>query len=163
MNSEKYEIVYLGLGSNLGNREQYIQDAVAYIKDMPNVKDVTLSEIIETEPVGGPPQNNFLNAVLKLLYKGTPEELLDSIHIIETKLGRERKEKWGPRTIDIDILFFGDKIINKPNLTIPHPLLNKRRFVLVPFIQIDPDFVHPVYKKSIKKLLEELEKYEKKD
>ena len=131
-------IVYLGLGSNLGERERNIRLAV----DKLNAAGVTvqkLSTIIETDPVGGPPQGLFLNAVAKVETTLTPQELLKTCQGIETALGRVRTDRNGPRTIDIDILLYDELVIDTPDLKIPHPRMRERHFVMWPLREIAPD------------------------
>ena len=128
-------IVYLALGSNLGDRHQYIQKAVQELKDN-GIKIEKMSTIIETDPVESPPQGKYLNAVLKAQTVYSPEELLEVIQNIEDKLGRTRKIFHGPRVIDIDILFFDDiKLVSRP-LIIPHPRMLERDFVMEPLKEI---------------------------
>ena len=110
------------------------------------------SNIYYTEPWGNKNQNYFLNLALKVSTNKSPEEILQAISIIENKMGRERIEKWGPRLIDIDIIFYGDAIIKNDCLEIPHPALSNRNFVLVPLMDICPDFIHPESKKSINEI-----------
>lgn len=130
--------VYLAFGSNLGDRRQYILDAVDRLK-REGVAVVKLSSIIETRPVGGPPgQGDFLNAVAEAETALTPKELLDAARRIEKSLGRARAVKDGPRTIDIDILLYNDMTINTEELTIPHPRMWEREFVTGPLKEIAP-------------------------
>ncbi len=147
-------ICYLGLGSNLGNREENILKARSELGSYLEI--LNISKIIETEPFGKKNQSKFLNCVLKIRTVLSPEELLFTCLNIEDQLGRERKEKWGPRNIDIDILFYGNEIINRSNLHIPHPELHKRKFVLQSLNEICPGFVHPVLKKTIEDIIREL-------
>ncbi len=129
--------VYLGLGSNLGNRKTNIKSALIYLgKNEVELKKI--STIIETEPVGGPKQSKFLNAVIEAKTQLNPEELLRLIKIIEQKLGREKTAVNGPRTIDIDILLYDRVRIDTPQLTIPHPRMLSRDFVLRPLTEIAP-------------------------
>lgn len=144
--------VYFGLGSNLDDPEKNIINGLRMLK-MKGIELLKLSSLYYTEPVGKEDQPYFYNMVAKGLTSYTPEELLKVIKDIEKLLGRVWTEKWGPRIIDIDILFYNDLILNTPELTIPHPELHKRDFVLVPFTEIEPDFVHPVFKKTIEELL----------
>ncbi len=128
-------IVYLGLGSNLGDRLKNIHEAVRLL-GLADVQEIKMSSIIETDPVGGPPQGLFLNAVLKVATQLAPLELLNTVHNVEAKLGRIRSIVNGPRTIDIDILLYDDLILNTPELVIPHPRMRERTFVMVPFREI---------------------------
>lgn len=152
-------VVYLSLGSNKGNRISYIQQAASMLSDCSGIKILQTSTFYETEPWGNKNQNWFLNAVLEAEVEVSPEELLLICNNVENKLGRNRaqEEHWGERTIDIDILFYDNLIINTQNLTIPHSYLHKRAFVLVPLLELIPDFVHPVLKKTMLELHDELE------
>lgn len=127
--------VYLGLGSNLGDREKNIHEAVRLLNEA-GVKPLKLSSIIETDPVGGPPQGLFLNAALKAETGLAPLELLKAAHAVEAKLGRVRTVKDGPRTIDIDILRYDDVTLNTAELVIPHPRMREREFVMQPLCEI---------------------------
>lgn len=155
VNSER---IYLGLGSNMGQRQENIQQAVEKIRCIQGMDVQQLSEIIETNPIGGPPQNKFLNSVLEGEFAGTPQKLLSEVLFIEKDLGRVRTVRWGPRTIDIDILFYGSRIIHTPELIIPHPRLQERGFVLRPLAGIAPGFVHPVSGRTVAQMLERIEK-----
>jgi 2-amino-4-hydroxy-6-hydroxymethyldihydropteridine diphosphokinase len=145
--------VYLSLGANLGNREQNLASAISAINNLTG-KSVAVSHIYETVPVGFESNDLFLNMVVAVETDLTPFKLLDEIKNIEISLGRIREHgKYISRTIDIDILFCDDQIIESSELMVPHPRLHERRFVLVPFCDIDPDFIHPILQKSIKELL----------
>jgi 2-amino-4-hydroxy-6-hydroxymethyldihydropteridine diphosphokinase len=147
--------VFLLLGSNLGNREQYLQQAIALIDT--NIAPVTkTSSIYETQSWGKTDAPDYLNQVITLQTEIQAAQLLRKILDIELMLGRKRVEKWGSRTIDIDILFYGDEIINGENLQVPHPELHKRRFTLEPLAEIAPGLVHPVLKMTILALKNEL-------
>ena len=144
---------YILTGGNMGEREKYLNQAIELIRlNVGNV--ISTSSIYETAPWGKQDQPAFLNQVLIVETKLLPTELLASILSIEKKLGRERFEKMGPRTIDIDILFYNDLISKTPTLAIPHPQIEKRRFVLTPLVEIAEDLKHPVLNKSMKVLLE---------
>lgn len=121
---------YIGIGSNLGNRQQNINKAISYLKDSDKIEVKKVSSIYETEPIGGPPQGKFLNGVIEIETDLSPLDLLDRLDEIEMKLGRVRSEKNGPRTIDLDILLYSDIQINNERLTIPHPHMQEREFVL---------------------------------
>lgn len=151
--TKKYINVFLCLGSNVGNRASNLHDAIGLLEK--NVGKVAKkSHVYETQPWGEPNQDLFMNQVVMLNTTLEPRELLDKISRIERELGRERKEKWGPRVIDIDILFYGKRVIRDKGLEIPHPELHKRQFVLVPMIEIAPEFVHPVLHKDMLNLFE---------
>lgn len=130
--------VYLSLGSNLGDREKYLKEAVKRLKSNKNIVLKKLSPIYETKPVGYLEQDNFLNAAILIETDLTPYELLDVTTSIEAELKRERTIKWGPRTIDIDILLYDGLILNDEKLTIPHPHMWERAFVLIPLRDINP-------------------------
>ena len=142
---------FIGAGSNLGNREANLEAAKERLTLL--VKFLCASPVYETDPVGGPPQGKYLNAVWEIETSLGADDLLNALLEIESAMGRVRKEKNGPRVIDLDILFCGDQIVNKPGLRIPHPRLHEREFVLKPMMDLAPDFRHPVFKKTITELL----------
>jgi 2-amino-4-hydroxy-6-hydroxymethyldihydropteridine diphosphokinase len=144
---------YLLTGGNLGNRLENLQNAFALIDEMAGSVSKK-SSIYETAPWGVINQSSFLNQVLFCTTQLTAEQLLQTIILIETQLGRKRTEKMGPRIIDIDILFYNDAIIDLPELKVPHPEIANRRFVLEPLNEIAPAYIHPVLHKSITELLE---------
>ena len=144
-------VAYVGLGSNLGDREATIRAAVAAL---PGV--VAISQLRETEPVGVTEQPAFLNGAARLETGLSPRELLDTLLEIERGLGRERRERWGPRTIDLDLLLYGGETVDEPGLTVPHPSLHERRFVLEPLAELDPELVVPG-RGRVRDLLAELE------
>jgi len=147
------EKVVLGLGSNLGLRKRFINKAVNEISQLEGFKVIALSPLYETGPWGLKSQRKFINCVLIGLSCLKPGELLEKLLIIEKKLGRKKRVKWGPREIDLDILFYGRKIIKSGKPVIPHPMIQERNFVLVPLNEIAPNMVHPVLKKKISTLL----------
>ncbi len=130
--------VFIGVGSNLGDREKNITQALKFLQDTPGVTIEKVSSVIETEPQGGPPQSKYLNRVIKIKTTCSPQELLRVLQNIENRLGRVRKERFGPRTIDLDILLYGERTVNEPNLKIPHPRMWERDFVLTPLLEIEP-------------------------
>ena len=152
-------IVYLSLGSNLGDRLGYVQQAASIIGMTQNIQIVTSSSFYETEPWQMDSKNWFVNAIIEVSTSLSPEELLIVIKRIEAQLGRERSEnrEYTDRTIDIDILFYDDKLINTENLVIPHRFFHKRAFMLVPMLEIAQDFVHPLFHKTVSELYDELE------
>jgi len=147
--------VYIGMGSNIGNRESNCWDAIKRMQ----MKDITIkktSSMHETEPWGLKEQPKFINMAIEAETRLSPEELLKTLKDIEKDMGRKEGVKWGPRIIDLDILFYNDILIDMENLHIPHPLLHKRDFVLLPLFEIAPDKVHPVLKKTIRQLKEDM-------
>jgi 2-amino-4-hydroxy-6-hydroxymethyldihydropteridine diphosphokinase len=137
-------ICHIGLGSNMGNRRGNLVAALELVGRLPGTTVKQVSRFIETTPVGGPPgQEPFLNAAVEMETILRPHVLLDRLREIEAKLGRARGERWGPRPIDLDILLFGDQRIDEPELTIPHPRMHFRRFVLEPLAEIAPEARHP--------------------
>ena len=140
--TKKYINVYLSLGSNSGNRRQNIEAALGLITKQIG-KVARKSHYYETQPWGVTDQEPFFNMVVMANTTLEPRALLEAITKIERELGRERKEKWGPRVIDIDIIFYGKRIIRDKGLEIPHPEMHKRAFVLVPMMELDPEFEHP--------------------
>jgi len=144
-------VCYLSLGSNIGNRKKNIEKALKQLEKN-NIKQIVISSFYETEPVG-PEQRNFYNIAGKFKTDLTATELLKKIKEIEILLGRKKTYRWGPRVIDIDILFYGKKIIKTKNLIIPHKEILKRLFVLVPLNEIAPNLVHITAHKKIKTLL----------
>lgn len=148
------EIVYLSLGSNLGRRQQQLQSAIEHLGSVGRV--VSVSSFYETQPVEVTDQPWFLNCAVALETNDSSQELLRKILTIERNMGRERTRKKGPRIIDIDILLFGERTITSPQLTIPHPAMHQRRFVLEPLAEIAPDAQHPWLKKAVRDLLAEL-------
>lgn len=128
---------YLGIGSNLGSRRCNIKLAIKKIKALGKTRFITLSRIIETKPLGGPPnQGKFLNAAAKIKTGLSAIALLKRLKKIEKELGRKKNVRYGPRPIDLDILLYGDMVINKPNLKIPHPMMFERDFVIKPLLEI---------------------------
>ena len=145
---------HLSLGSNIGNRENHLHDAIVRLQGLGRV--VAVSSFYETEPVEFTEQPWFLNCVVLLETTEAPSQLLANLLALEQEMGRVRTQKKGPRTIDIDILLLGDTVYDSPELTIPHPALHARRFVLEPLAEIAPEAEHPILKKSMRRLLEEL-------
>ena len=143
--------VYIGLGSNLGNRAQQIAQALALLDSLDGISVVRVAHLIETEPLGGPAgQDNYLNGVAQLHCRFSALELLAILLDVENQLGRKRKQKWDSRTIDLDLLLFEDQIIDMPHLQVPHPLMHERDFVLKPLAELAP-----VLGKTVRQILQE--------
>jgi len=149
-----HKVVLIGIGSNLGNREENIRRAINLVREKCNILD--FSSIYETEPIGYKEQYPFLNCVVKVETDLEPKELLDFILSIEKRLGRARTFKNAPRTIDLDILFYDNIVMNHYGLIIPHPRLHERAFVLEPLKEISGTLIHPALKKSIDKIYKNL-------
>ncbi|HAW52224.1 MAG TPA: 2-amino-4-hydroxy-6-hydroxymethyldihydropteridine diphosphokinase [Flavobacteriales bacterium] len=147
--------IYLSLGSNMGNRKAYLNDACGLIESEAGTI-VSRSEIYETLAVGLTEQPNFLNQVIEIESDLDPDSLLEKLQKIEKKLGRRRMKRWGPRTIDIDIVFYGQEIIQSKSLRIPHPEAVNRLFVLLPLNDIASDFIHPAENQTIVNLLKKI-------
>jgi dihydroneopterin aldolase/2-amino-4-hydroxy-6-hydroxymethyldihydropteridine diphosphokinase len=152
----KWHQAYLAIGSNMGERERYLTEAVERLMDEPKIKAVRTSDWIETEPYGYTDQDAFLNGAIAIWTLFTPYELLDKLHEIEQQAGRERNIHWGPRTLDLDILFYEDEILEEPDLIIPHPDMQNRMFVLEPLTQLCPGKIHPVLHKTVQQMKKEL-------
>lgn len=135
--------VVVALGSNLGGRLSSLQGAVDTLADTPEVRVLAVSRVYETEPVGGPAQDDYLNAVVLVESSLPPQRLLGRAQAIEDAFGRVRAERWGPRTLDVDLVAVGDLTIDEPELVVPHPRAAERAFVLVPWLDVDPDAVLP--------------------
>jgi 2-amino-4-hydroxy-6-hydroxymethyldihydropteridine diphosphokinase len=146
----------ISLGSNLGDRLQYLQNALNSINDMTGTQVHSVSPVFETDPVGGPEQGEYLNAVAVVKTVLSPEQFLAATQQIELEQNRERNERWGPRTLDIDLLAMDSEVRSTPDLELPHPRAHERAFVLLPWSLLDPDFVIPG-KSSVAQLLEGLE------
>jgi 2-amino-4-hydroxy-6-hydroxymethyldihydropteridine diphosphokinase len=131
----------LGLGSNVGDRRAHLVRALATLHATPEVLVVGVSPFVETDPVGGPDQADFLNAVVVVDTTLSPHELLFLAHECEQAEGRERGVRWGPRTLDVDVLAYDDFVSDEPELTVPHPRATERAFVLVPWAAVDPEFL----------------------
>jgi len=155
--SKEY-IAYIGVGSNMGDRNKNILSAKKEINKSTFSNVIEISKLYETEPVGYLEQDYFLNCVFKVSTILNPEELLQLLLETEKILKRKRIIHWGPRTIDLDILFYDNYIISSPNLIIPHPRLHERMFVIKPLCDLAPDLIHPVLKESCFKIAEKLKK-----
>jgi 2-amino-4-hydroxy-6-hydroxymethyldihydropteridine diphosphokinase len=142
--------IYLSLGSNIGDRLANLQSAISLLP--PNIQPLTQSSVYETEPWGYTDQPPFLNLVIKANTMLDPFDVLTFVQEIEVSMGRQETFRFGPRLIDLDILFYDDLVLDTPKLTIPHPRLTQRAFVLVPLAEIEPDLSHPVLKKTIQQI-----------
>lgn len=154
-----HEIVYIGFGSNVGNRVDFCDRAVTLLSLLPHSQLTGVSLLYETEPVNDgshPGDGWFLNGVVQLETDITPKSLLGILREIERSLGRDEDNRSGPRTIDLDILFYGERVITEPDLLVPHPRLHLRRFVLMPLSELDPLFVHPVRQRTVNQMLAEV-------
>ena len=154
------QIVYIALGGNLGDRAETLATALVMLKEHQGISVLRLSKMVQTAPVGGPDgQGDYLNAAAKIETSLSPVQLMSVLQDIERKLGRDRasEQRWGPRTCDLDILLIGDVVMDTPELTIPHPRMHERRFVLGPLDEIAADAVHPIFNKTVSTLLADLE------
>lgn len=149
-------IAYVGLGSNLNDRTKNLNEATSIIEEASGIEILKRSRVYQTEPVGPKDQPDFLNAALEIETALSSLELLDFLQGVERKMGRERKKKWGARNIDLDLLLYDDEIKNSAKLTLPHPRMHLRKFVLMPLVEIARDKLHPTFKKTMTKLLEDL-------
>ena len=153
----EWHTVYVAFGSNMGNKQEYIDNALKELEGYEDIRIIKCSDIYETEPYGGVEQDKFLNGVVKIETLKTPETLLKCLNTIESSAGRVREIHWGPRTLDLDIIFYDDLIMYTENLIIPHVDMQNRDFVLKPLCDINPYYIHPVLKKSVTELLGELQ------
>jgi 2-amino-4-hydroxy-6-hydroxymethyldihydropteridine diphosphokinase len=147
---------FVGIGSNLGDRETNLSRAIDLLSAEDGIEVVAVSEIRETEPVGPVEQGPFLNGAVQVETSLPPGELLERLLSVENRLGRVRNERWGPRTIDLDLLLYGDEKLDQPGLSVPHPRLHERRFALEPLVDLDPALEIPEFG-PISTLLAELE------
>lgn len=136
-------VAFLGLGSNLGDRLANLQAAIEAMRTEPGLRVTASSRVWETTPVGGPPQPDYLNAVIRVETDLSARDLLDVARRAEARLGRVRKERWGARTLDVDILLFDEERIDETDLVVPHPRMAERAFVLLPLLELEPDPVLP--------------------
>ncbi len=151
-----WHTVYVALGSNMGDKEKYLQDAVEGLKELKDTTVLRVSEWIITEPYGGVEQDCFLNGVAEIKTLMPPDELLKELHKLEAVAERKRTIHWGPRTLDLDIIFYDKWVYEDENLIIPHVDMENRDFVLKPMVQLNPNFRHPVRQKTMKQLWEAL-------
>ncbi|MEM6425722.1 MAG: 2-amino-4-hydroxy-6-hydroxymethyldihydropteridine diphosphokinase [Cyanobacteria bacterium P01_D01_bin.128] len=143
----------IALGSNIGNSIDILKLAVAGLNQAPGVIIIACSSVYRTTPIG-PPQPDFLNACVLFSTTLSPERLLNTLLSTEIRFGRQRRERWGPRTLDLDLLLYGDAVVTTPQLEVPHPRMGDRAFVLVPLAEIAPDWIDPVSQRSITALLQ---------
>ncbi len=151
-------IAYIGLGSNLGDRRRNLESALGALRKTTGIEVVAVSVLIETEPEGPPRQDRYLNGAAMIRTKLSPRGLLQAMLEIESAHGRDRmvERRWGPRRVDLDLLMYADRIIDEPDLVVPHPRMHRRTFVLAPLAEIAPDAVHPVLGVTIRALHERL-------
>lgn len=152
----KWHTAYLAVGSNMGDKVQYISGAIRALTSHPQIKVKKVSDLIQSEPYGVLDQEDFLNGVLEIETLLAPEELLDAIHDIEDAAGRVRVRRWGPRTLDLDLLFYDKLVYESENLVIPHADLQNRDFVLEPLSTLAPNYRHPILGKTVMEMLQEL-------
>ncbi len=151
-------IAYIGMGSNVGEKLLQCQRAISEILKIDRHKLLAQSSFYRTAPLGYRDQDWFVNGVIKMETDLTARELLRSLKTIESRMGRRETFRWGPRAIDLDLLFYDEEQVESDDLQIPHPLLHERQFVLIPLAEIDPFLLHPVLKKTVQELLNGLEK-----
>lgn len=157
MIEKKSNIAFIGLGSNEGNKLENIKSAIQSIIKLPDCSIERISSVYETLPFGDIKQNNFLNVVIKISTGYEPQKLFTELKKIEINLGRVVRQKWGPREIDLDILFFNDLIFSDEIITLPHKGIIYRDFVLVPLVEIEPEIIHPVFNKKLSGFITELQ------
>lgn len=152
---------YIALGSNIAPRMTYLRQAIETIRGVKQISVVNESSIYETEPVGYENQENFLNQVVEITTQYSPLELLEACQLIENKLGRERDVRWGPRTIDLDILLYNQENIVMNQLIVPHPRMDSRAFVLVPLAELNPELIIPTINNTVREQLSLISNQEK--
>ena len=140
---------FVGLGSNLGDREATVREALGQISQIPDTTLVRVSSLYDSEPVGPEEQPDFVNAVAQLDTELTARQLLWNLLLIEKRLGRVRTQRWGPRTIDLDLLLLGDEVVEDDDLKVPHPEITRRAFVLAPLAELEPGLIHPLTGQSV--------------
>lgn len=146
------ETAFIALGSNVGNRQATINAAIAMLSKDSAVQILKVSDLIETAAVGMGQANAFLNGAAEISTTRDPGSLLKTLLDVEKTLGRVRSDRWQPRTIDLDLLLYGQQVLSTPGLALPHPLMHKRTFVLGPLLQIAPDAIHPLLKRTVRQL-----------
>ena len=149
--------VFVGLGTNLGDRPANLRAAGRALTESPDFASLCWSPVYETRPAGGPPgQENYFNAVVRVAASGGPQRTLGILMETERRLGRSQNRRWGPRVIDLDLLLYGRVVLDEPELTLPHPRMHLRRFVLVPLLDLAPEARHPVQGRSVREMLARL-------
>jgi 2-amino-4-hydroxy-6-hydroxymethyldihydropteridine diphosphokinase len=148
--------VYIGIGSNLGDREFLVRKAVEALRQLPQTNVSGVSSLYDTEPVGETEQPPFLNAVAWIETELPARDLLWQMLLIERRMGRVRAKRWGPRPIDLDLLFYDTELIDEPDLKVPHPEAHRRAFVLLPLLELDPHFRHPVTGETVRRMIQKL-------
>ena len=138
------ERAYIAIGSNLGDRRAYLEAGIKEVAALPNTRLAAVSQAYETRPLGPVAQSDFLNAVFAIETSLPPEPLLAALLAAEKKHQRQRRIHWGPRTLDLDLLLYGERVVERADLTLPHPRMNERGFVLIPLCEIAPDLHHPI-------------------
>ena len=155
--------VFIGLGSNLGDARAHLRAGRQGLETLAGCRSLAVSSLYHTAPVGVTDQPAFLNAVVRGMFGGEPLELLDALLAIEAGQGRQRRLRWGPRTLDLDLLLFGDQVIDSDRLTTPHPEMHRRVFVLAPLMELAPELVLPVWGQTAAQLLARLSPRERQD
>lgn len=155
--SEVRHIAYIGIGSNVGDKLRQCQEALSEILRIDRHRLLAQSSYYKTQPLGYSTQDWFVNSVIKIETGLDAQELLQSLKGIELGLGRQETFRWGPRTIDLDLLFYDEEELESEELQLPHPHLHKRQFVLVPLSEIDPHLIHPVLRRTIREILDQME------
>lgn len=148
--------VFLSIGSNMGDREKYLREAIARLMECKEIRNIKVSSLLETKPYGGVEQEDFLNGAVFLETLYAPKELLACLHELENRAGRTRELRWGPRTLDLDIIFYDKLIYEDEELILPHVDAHNREFVLKPLCEIAPDIRHPIFQKTVRQMLAEL-------